>query len=384
MHPRIVLSVGNFFFSIFSALVTITLLPFLATFMPSAYTGLVVSGSAVIAIVLFPFLPQFVARYGAQQIALILVLAEIVVLVALAAAPGVIIAVLLVAFTIAMQPFLSYGFDLLLEATTVSNGTEGEMHALFRTAWSIAALAAPLLLGALLVTSDSYSRVFIAASGMLVPIAILFVVGRLPQGPVPRLAHLKETFFKVLRNRDLAAVICANLLLYLFYVWMPLYSPVYLHDVLGIGWSSLGWIFSLTLIPYVVIEYPAGWLADHYLGDKELMFFGFLVAGGGLAALSFFTSTTALIVIAAILVASRVGAALVESMVDGHFFRGLEKRDISSVSVYRSVWPLSYLLGPLVGSIILLSSNYGVFFLTTGGIIMVLGTITTLFIKDFK
>ncbi|TSC64492.1 MAG: major facilitator transporter [Parcubacteria group bacterium Gr01-1014_91] len=384
MHPRIILSVGNFFFSIFSALVTFILLPYLSLFMPAAYTGFVVAGSAVVAVILFPFLPRIVERYGVQYIALVLAFVEMIVLFALAAAPGAVAGILLISVTIIMQPFFAYGLDLLLEATVVDNNTTGEVRALFRTAWSIASLAAPLLLGALLANSDSYGRVFLAAAAMLVPIIVLFALRRLPRGPAPHPSHMRDTLVCILHNRDLAAVTFANLLLYLFYIWMPLYTPIYLHNVLGISWSDLGWMFSIMLVPYVLIEYPAGWVADRFLGDKELMFAGFLIAGGAAAALSLLTPSTSLVVILIILVASRVGAALIEAMVEAHFFRRVSKRDINSVSVFRGVWPLSYIIGPIIGSLILVFGSYQLFFMLTGGFVVVAGIITTLLIKDFK
>ncbi len=384
MHPRIILSVGNFFFSIFSALVTLILFPYLSLFMPAAYVGFVVAGGAVGAVILFPFLPQIVERYGAQQITLVLALIEMIVLFALAAAPGAVAGILLMAVTIMIQPFLSYEFDLLLEATIADTSTTGRVRALFRTAWSVAALAAPLLLGALLANSDSYGRVFLAAAAMLIPIIVLFATKNLPKGPAPKFAHMRDTLLHVIRNRDLAAVTFGNLLLYLFYVWMPLYTPFYLHDVLGTPWSNLGWMFSIMLIPYVLIEYPAGWIADRFLGDKELMFAGYLIAGGATVALALVTPATSLMVILIILVASRVGSALVEAMVEAHFFRRVSKRDINSVSIFRGVWPLSYIIGPVVGSVILIYGNYQLFFMLTGGFIATAGALATLLIKDFR
>ena len=283
-----------------------------------------------------------------------------------------------------MQPFLAYQLDLLLEATIADTNTTGRVRALFRTAWSIAALAAALLLGALLTNSDSYERVFLAAAAVLVPIIILFAIKRLPEGPAPRLIHMRDTVVCIMHNHDLAAVTFGNFLLYLFYVWMPLYTPLYLHNVLNISWSNLGWMFSIMLVPYVLIAYPAGWIADRFLGDKELMLTGFLIAGGATMTLSFLTPATSLVIILVILVASRIGAALVETMVEAHFFRRVSKRDINSVSVFRSVWPLSYIVGPIVGGIILILSDYSTFFLLTGGFIAIAGMLTTLLIKDFR
>src|SRR3990167_4283667 len=103
MHPRVILSVGNFFFSMFSSMVAIILIPYLSLFISPTYIGLVIAGSAVGAVILFPFLPQIVGRYGVQYIALVLAFVEMIVLLTLAAAPGAIAAILLMAITIAMQ-----------------------------------------------------------------------------------------------------------------------------------------------------------------------------------------------------------------------------------------------------------------------------------------
>jgi len=384
MHPRVILFVGNFFFSLFTALTIYILLPFLSSFMPSAYTGLVVAAGGLIAVVSFPFLPGLVARYGAQQLALIFAIAEMIALFALAAAPGAVAGSLLIIIAITLQPFISYELDLLLEATDGEKETMGRVRTIFLTAWNSGALAAPLLLGALLVNSDEYGRIFIAAAAMLIPFVVLFAARSLPKVVPPKLSHMRDTLSCIAHDRDLAAVTFAHFLLYLFYIWAPLYVPVYLHDVLGIPWSSLGWMFSVMLIPYALLEYPAGWIADQVLGDKELMFAGFLIAGSALAAMSFLSSASSLVLILVLLVASRIGAALIESMTEGHFFRRVSKNDINSMSIFRGIWPLANVIGPIVASLILFFGNYQVLFTLTGGFIVIAGITATFLIKDFR
>jgi MFS family permease len=283
-----------------------------------------------------------------------------------------------------VQPFLTYELDLLLEAISDGTDTVGRTRALFRTAWSAAALVAPLLLGALLVSSDSYDRVFVAAAAALAPLIIFFNANRLPRGPSPKLVATKNSLRHILRNRDLSAVIAGNFFLYLFLAWAPLYAPLYLHDVVGIAWSNLGWMFAVMLLPYSLLEYPASWLADRYLGDKELMAVGFLVAGGGLAALAFVTPTTSLVNVLIILIVSRAGAALIEAMVDAHFFRRVSRRDINSVGIFRATWPLSFAIAPAIGSLLLLCGGYSALFLWTGACVTIGGTVCAFLIKDFK
>lgn len=384
MQPRTILYVGNFFFALFAALITYILLPYLSSFMPAAYAGLVIAGGAFVAVIGFPFLPYLVERYGAQQLALIFAIIEMVALLIIAAAPGAIAASILIALAISLQPLLSYELDLLLEATVAEEGTTGRVRTLFITAWNVAALAAPLLLGALLADADAYGRMFLVAGAALVPFIALFATRRLPRSAPVKFSHMSDTLRCILRDRDLAAVTFGHFLLYSFYIWVSLYIPFYLHTVLGIPWSDLGWIFSIMLIPYALIEYPAGWVADRFIGDKELMLAGFLIAGGALASISLLTSTSSLLLILCILVISRCGAALIESMTEGHFFRRVSERDVNSIGIFRGVWPLAYLIAPIASSLILMFGTYEMLFVLTGGFIALVGAGTTLLIKDFR
>lgn len=384
MRPRVILFVANFFFSLMTALAVYILLPYLSTFMPAMYTGLIVAAGGLAAVIFFPFLPRLVARYGAQQLALVFALIEMVILFVLAAAPGAIPSILLIILMVALQPFLSYELDLLLEATGEGDGKTGRVRAAFLTAWNMGSFVAPLLIGALLVNTDAYGHIFIAAAAMSVPFVVLFAARRLPSGAEVVPTSMLDTIICILHERDLLAVTTGHLILWLFYVWAPLYTPIYLHNVLGFSWGDLSWVFSIMLIPYVLIEYPAGWVADRFLGDRDLMFVGFLIAGGALASISFLTASSSLMLILGILLVSRIGAALIEAMTEGHFFRRVTEKDVNSVSIFRAVWPVAYVIAPIVGSTILFFGNYQILFLLTGGFIAFAGATATLYIRDSR
>jgi len=384
MRPRTVIYIGNFFFSLFIALITYILLPYISSFMPAAYAGLVISGGALVAVILFPFMPKLVERYGAQRLVLVFATLEMFSLLALATTPNPLTGILLVAVAIALQPFMAYELDILLETTVVEEHITGRVRAIFLTAWNIAALAAPLLVGALLTRSEAYGHVFFASAVALVPLIVLLTIKTLPKGIPPKLSNVRDTLACIMRDRDLAAVTFGHLLLYMFFVWAPFYTPIYLHIELGIPWSDLGWVFSIMLLPYVLIQYPAGLLADRVFGDKELMFAGFILAGLSFAAVGLFTSSTPLIIIVSVLFVSRIGAALIEVMTEGHFFRRMSEKDVNAISVFRGIWPLTELTAPIIGSAILVFGNFELFFVITGGFIAVFGAISALLIKDFR
>jgi MFS family permease len=385
MKPRVVLSVSNFFFALFETTLTYILIPYLTGYMSEIAAGFVIASGALVACAIFPFLPRIVARYGAQQIAIVIAVLEMLSLLTLAIAPGIVAVSIFSALAIGLAPFLAYQLDLLLEATVAEEGITARVRTMFLTAWNVASIAAPLLFGALLATQENYDVVFLAAAATTLPLVVLLAARKLPQGRPPSLIqNVQKTAVCMATDSDFAATTFGHFLLYLFFIWAPFYTPFYLHQVIGIPWSELGWIFAIMLLPYVLIEYPAGILADKIIGDKEMMFMGFLIAGASLAAIGLFTPATPLAVIVAVLVMSRVGAALIESMTEGHFFRRVTEQDVNSISIFRGIWPLATLGGPIVASVILIFSTHSLFFIITGSFIAIAGMVSTVFVRDFR
>ena len=384
MTPRIILAVGYFFFALSITLFNYVLLSYLGSFLPEVYAGLVMAAGALVAVGCFIYLPRFVARHGAQKVVLLFAFAGMIMLFALMATPSTALRVTLAALLISIQPLLLYELDLLLEATFDAENTTARVRTLFMTGGNLGTFAAPFLMGTLLGPTGMYKHVFLAGAVALVAFIVLIVSRRLPAEEAMAPSHIRETCMAIARNRDLAGVTLAHLVMYLLSIWATFYTPVYLHTVIGIPWSTLGWMFSLMLLPYVLIEYPAGVIADTYLGDKELMFAGFLIAGSALGLMSTLSPASSIFFILCILMATRVGAALVESMTEGHFFRRVSNKDIASVSVFRGVWPLGSIIAPIVATAILSFGTYQLFFAIVGIIVMVVGTFATFCVKDFR
>jgi MFS family permease len=384
MRPRVILFFGNFFLASCAALTVFVMLPFLSLFMSATAAGLVIALGGVVSLFGFPLLPRIVARYGAQQFALMSVVVELMALFALAAVPGRITSSLFVVITVAMQPFAAYALDVLFESALSSKAVAGQERTEFLTASNLGSLIAPLILAAVLGGTNDYVRVFAAAGAILIPFLVLLAVRTLPKGSVPKLSHMEDTLVCMAKDPDLGAVTFAHFLLYLFYAWAPLYAPIYLHSVLGIPWSTLGWMFAVMVTPYILLEYPAGWLADRFVGDKKMMFAGFVFAGAGLFLLGTLSSASPLSLILVILVGSRVGTALIESMSEGHFFRRVSEQDVNSISVFRGIWPLANIIGPVAGSVLLSFGNYHSLFISTGAFLLIAGVVTTSLITDVR
>lgn len=383
MRPRFTLALANFLSVGHFYLITYILGPYLATIIPEIYAGLVIAAGAIMTLALFPYVPDMVARVGARVLALTVALTEGVLLLLLAIIPASWIAVALVACACALSPFIAYALDLLLEATVISEATTGKVRTAFLTAGNIPLLLAPLGIALILGSGTDYARVFLAASVSLLPFFLLLTLARFPAGNPPTYMGLIETFKCMCANRDLSATLAAGFLLQIFYHLAPLYVSLYLHQVLGIPWNELGWIFAIMLIPFVLIEYPAGAVGDRR-GDRGLLALGFMVMGVSFALIALLTPETPLIAILFVLITTRIGAALVEAMTEGHFFRSVTERDVTSVELFRMMRPTAALIAPLLGTAILLTGGYTALFISAGLTTATLGVFASLRVRDAR
>ncbi len=384
MHPRRVLSLGNFFSCLHFYLILYILSPYLATLIPAEFAGIVIAAGAVVTLGVFPFAPRLMRMTGARKAAVALSFAEAVILLILAHAPIVPLAIVLVALACAISPLIAYQLDILLEATVAEESETGRVRTAFITWGSAALILSPLLMGWILDGTERYELVFLAASASLMPFIALFALSPLPEKTMPRLRHMWSTLVCIWYDRNERYTVLAAYILQFFYHAAPFFISLYLHEVIGLPWSTLGWMFTVMLLPFVLIEYPAGMIADRWLGDKEIMISGFLIMGVAFAALGLVTLQTPLLIILFILIASRVGAALAEATIEGHFFRCVSERDVNTVSVFRMCRPVAALTAPIAGSILLFYGGYGPLFLITGAGIAVVGVLVSYKILDIR
>ena len=383
MHPRIVLSAGNFFGAAHFFLVLYVAATYLAGFMSDAQVGLVISVAAMVSLAAFPFMPQLVRHAGARRSLAGFSLIQAVVATVLTLPVSAPFAALGIIILIGLAPLSAFLLDLLLEAATSDEAESGMIRTAFLTVGSIALVSTPLVIGFLLGPAEAYERVFLAAAIVLTPLIALVASERLPEKSAPVLGNFMATLACCFKSKDLRATTLAFLVLQIFYTLAPLYIPLYLHEVLGIPWTELGWIFAVMLLPFVFVQFPAGYVADRWLGDKELLFGGFVVLGTSFALVSLITESTSLVLIALLLFLTRVGAALVEAMTDSHFFRRVSALDTETITLFRMMRPLGTLIAPLIGGVLLVS-GYPALFIVSGALIVAIGVLVTLPLVDVR
>lgn len=160
-----------------------------------------------------------------------------------------------------------------------------------------------------------------------------------------------DVFKKVMGRKNVLRIYYISFVLEFFYALMLIYTPIYLRD-LGYSWESIGIIFTVMLIPFVIVQYPAGILADKKIGEKEMLIFSLFAMTLATGAI-YFVGAGTVAVWAAVLFATRIGAALIEILRDSYFFKRIDGRDVDILDFFRTALPAAYICAATLSSFVL-------------------------------
>lgn len=279
----------------------------------------------------------------------------------------------------AVNPIILLNLDNILENSTNNNVT-GRMRAIFLTLMNMTAVVSPIIVGSIL-TEASYKTIYILSALALFP--LLYIIIRRFKNindnnyHHPYLTNSIQTF---LENKNIRNIYISNLLLQIFYSWVVIYAPLYLHENLGFNWQQIGLMISIALLPFVLLEIPVATLADKKLGEKELLITGFIITTFSLFAITL-TTIPSFIIWTSILLMSRVGASLIEITTESYFFKQINSSNQNLISTFRTAGPLGFIIGPIIGSALLIILSYQFIFAILG-VIMLSGIYFGSRIKD--
>lgn len=354
---------------------------FIQQFVSQNTVGLIYVAGSIINIFIFLKISHLLEKFGNYVTMLWVTTLEILTLILLATTGNTFWIIWAFIFHQAINSVLLLSLDEFLESAS-EDGETGYIRGIFNTLMNITAVISPIVVGSILVQT-SYSGVYILSAAFLIP--LLFIVGkrfkRLKDNEY-RHVHISGSIKTIAKDSDLRNIYISNLLLQIFYSWMVIYVPIYLHEVIGFSWQQLGLMISIALLPFILLEIPVGSLADRKLGEKEILIAGFIVTALGVFAMTMGV-TANFIIWTSILFVSRIGASLIEITTESHFFKRINVNNQNLISTFRTTWPLGYVLGPLIGSITLVFIDERYMFLVLG-IIMLTGIKFALSIKDTK
>jgi len=366
----------NFFYTLHYTISSYINSSFLEAFAGINYVGIIFTVSAICAIAILSQMERLLIRYGNFRVIINTLSIDICALIGItlysfydiSISPLIPIIFFIIHYISAVF-ILRCSLDIYYKEETVGRAVgmaQGKLLFTSNVAW----LISPLIFGQLLTDGDFW-RVYLLSTVLAIFLLLVVIIYfRNLNEPKYQKIYLRGTLKEAWKNKDVFRIFSANLLLHIFFSWMIIYLPLHLHETIGFSWKEIGFLFSLMLIPYVLVDIPFGYISDKFFGEKELLQIGFLITFA-------FTFPIALIIEAnfllwaIILIGSRLGAATLEVMTDVYFFKKIDERDANLISFYRNAAPLAYVAGPFLGSILLVTGWFteGLLFIVLSAIL---------------
>ncbi len=344
--------------------------------------GVVFAVAAIISIIVTLTLPHILKRFGNYHSTLAVITLEIFVLLVLGTTVNPFFVILAFIFHQVLSAVIYLNLSTFLEAFS-NNENTGGIRGIFLTITNAAFVIAPFLAGMILTNGD-FDKIYLTAAVFVVAVYIvIYIYFKNYKDPLYETPALRETFHSVKKNHNLHAIIFVQFLLNFFFAWMIIYTPIYLNIHMGIPMKDiLSIIIPVALMPFVIFQIILGKIADKKLGEKEILVAGFVLIALSTALLSFLT-TSSVVVWALALFVTRVGASAVEVMSETYFYKQIGPHDVHLITFMFTIRSSAYIVGPLLGSLVLLFVDYRFLFALLG-VIMLIGIPFSLHFKDTR
>ena len=343
---------------------------FIENFVPEHTVGLYFAVANFVALVGVLTFAHVLRRFGNYRVIMAVTVLSVVMPLLLVYAHGPWSVLLYFALYWLFVELLLISLDVLLENIS-DDGHTGRIRSFYLTAQNLGWLVAMVGMGVLADRADNFNSILIIGSALLVGIIVILLVHRKKfrdyrdyksRTPLQLISVLHKR--KNLRNG-----LWLSFALQFFYAIMVLYMPIYLHQYIGLSFQTIGIIFATMLFAFIVIEAPAGVIADRFLGEKEMMIAGVLLMSASTLAI-FVLDTRSVVVWIAVLFATRVGAALLEAMQEIYFFKQISRKDSDLINVFRDFRSLAWLIASAAGSLVLIFLPIGYIFVFLGFLLL--------------
>ncbi len=342
----------SFLFSLHIALSAYVNSMFLTHIMSEDYVGILYAAASIITLLLLSETSVILKYLGNRRFVLWMLFINMFSLIGMIAShnPYIIGGSFIGLFVTNMLVFFS--LDIFIEHFG-DPATIGKTRSLYLTIGNVAWLVSPLITSILITQDGGYIAIYVIALIMccVTILGFLLSVRKFSDRTYTKTPFL-ETYRYLKTNTHMLSITILDFILQFFYVWMIIYTPIYLHTRMGFGWDKLGVIFTIMLIPFVIFEFPVGILIDKYhIKKRDLLMLGFAIMAGSTLSITYVT-TRDIAVWAMILFLTRTGAAIVESTSEIYFFTHVTEEDAFLLGIFRDMSPISYIVAPLVATMV--------------------------------
>lgn len=358
---------------------------YLEKFTSPEMVGLLYTIGSALSVLLFLFITKVLRRIGNVQMVLWLSAFELLSLVLMGLAFDPATTIIAFVLFILINPLIYLSIDIFAESLIGEDeGATGARRGLTLSLMSLASTAGPFSVALLVGADDSklYQTYYLAATVLLIFMAFISTHFHAFADPDYHDVKLLEALRSFWRKPNQRYVFLAHFILQIFFAWTIIYIPLYLVSELGLGWGAVGSIIGVSLLAYVIFEYPVGLIADRYIGEKEMMALGFFILAVSVSWISFMTSAT-VIAWMVLMFINRIGASLVEATTEVYFFKQIGGTDAKVMGFFRLTRPLALMVGSLLGSVALLYLPFNLIFIVLA-LLMVVGIGFTLALEDTR
>lgn len=320
---------------------------------PDRFVGYIFAATAALALVYFLLAPRLLRKYGNTKVSLFASISLPLGLLLLASPIPLPLTILTYLLVTLDTTILFAALDVFI-AQYVSEARMGMIHGLFFAMCSLGFMLSPALSG-IIAAGYMMSYVYIAAAISALPIPFI-IWGGFKNFIDPGYDDVPLLPGKDLHEAapDLIPVFAAQFALQTFYVMMTIYIPLYFVEHIGFTYDTFGYIITIALAMFVILPTPYGWIADNFIGEKEMIITGMVIMGASLIAIPLLAEQHQTFTLwAGLLIISRIGATATESMADTFFFKRIEHAHPSLIAFYRRARPLAWLIIPTISATLL-------------------------------
>jgi MFS family permease len=371
----------GFFFSFCIALAAYVNASYLKNYLSTESVGLVYSATALLTIFVLYFFEYIGGRFGVQK--------TLVASLILSGLSALFLSqqthqIILVSVFILMQVGLvitKFSADILLETHKNAGEGEGSLRGAYLAITNFSWIVAAFVGGYIASINPQYIYGINSAVYITLAVVTLFTISQTKKDIFQGTSIFEKIRFTV-SEINTKKVVISEFVLQTFYTIMVIFSPLYLREISGFNYTQIGLIFSIMLIPFALLQYPLGKIADRRYGEKEMMLVSYVILALSVFAFAIIEKHT-FFSAALILFLSRIGACTLEVMNDTYFFT-TTKDYKKTLPILKGMAPLSLLLFGIIGSTIATLFSYQTLFISLSIFIVLVSFINIYKLKDTR
>ncbi len=360
------LYIFSFIFSLHIALSAYINSTFLAQFVNENYVGLIYSVSSLLILIMLLRSSRILRNFGNKKMIIVFLIINMASLLAMVLSSNSIIITSAFILFNGTNTLSLFCIDIFIEHYGDPK-TIGKTRGTYLTIENIAWMLAPLIAVFLITQEGGYKTIYIIAFMMVaIMTAGLIISVRTFRDKTYEMTPLIETFKYLKTKRNMFAIVIISFLMQFFFAWMVVYTPIHLHEHIGLDWGEIGIIFTVMLAPFVFLGLPIGYIIDQKkIRKRSLLYIGFAITIISTVVISFI-STPNVVLWAIVLFITRIGASIIQTTSDIYFFTHTGEEDANLLGIFRNMNPVAYIISPILATLFFLVFPFKYLFLALG------------------